>query len=145
MGWHICLIDTTDSHRLGTSDNIIWSFYKSFTVTPDLNYQYKHSPYSNSYPNPLLLLFSNFKSSFGGNRPENGGKARLTAFTFFFFSFFVVQIDLKYCRIPHLSKPRSLTSLENNQSELWAALKSPLLSYYKRLTTVSCKVSKWTL
>lgn len=38
---------------------------------------------------------------------------------------------------PHLSKPRSVTPLENNQSELWAALKSPLLSYYKRPSTVS--------
>lgn len=36
--------------------------------------------------------------------------------------------ELRYCRIPHFGKPRSMTPLENNSSELWPALKSPLLS-----------------
>lgn len=36
--------------------------------------------------------------------------------------------ELRYCRIPHFGKPRSMTPLENNSSELWLALKSPLLS-----------------
>lgn len=144
-GWHICLIDKTDSHCPETGDKLSKVYSHHSLSHSALIIHCKHSLIQ-----AVKLLssycFLNVRVSLEGISLKIEGKEQLTACNFtFFFSFVVVQIDLKYCRIPNLSKLRSLTPLENNQSDLWAALKSPLLSHYKRLTTVSCKASKWRL
>lgn len=83
MGWHICLIDTTDSHRLGTNDKLSEVSTNHSLSHPALINQHKHYPTQTVNRIFYCYCFPGFRASLGGNQTENGGKGRLTACTFF--------------------------------------------------------------
>ena len=120
---------------------LIWKrFYKSFTVTLfTLINQYKQSQNVLQNTPPLPYPFVGHLEMRCPQKQREGHK--LTGSTPCPLSPSLVQIDLRDCRIPYLPKLRSVTPPPNNHTELQAAPCWPLLSRYKRPSTVSPKAS----